>query len=49
MMLPMDYVIAQTSNIFADDESEQKDGNREGKSCPFKDKKSASVNTSLNI
>ena len=30
-------------------EGEYKDGDHVGKSCPFKDKKSASVNTDLNI
>jgi len=46
----MDFAIAQTSNISPDGEGEYKDGERkEGKSCPFKDKKNASVNTDLNI
>jgi len=50
MMLPMDSAIAQTSNVSPDGEGEYKDGERkEGKSCPFKDKKNASVNTDLNI
>ena len=49
MMLPIDSVIAQTSNMSTDKDSEHKDGNREGKSCPFKDKKNASVDASLNI
>lgn len=33
----------------SDDEGEYKDGDHVEKSCPFKDKKSASVNTDLNI
>ncbi|MDH3656911.1 MAG: hypothetical protein OEM77_02090 [Nitrosopumilus sp.] len=50
MMLPMDSAIAQTSNVSPNGEGEYKDGERkEGKSCPFKDKKNASVNTDLNI
>ncbi len=49
MALPMDSAVAQTSDISPDGEGEYKDGDHEGKSCPFKDKKRASVNTGLNI
>ena len=49
MVLPMDTAVAQSSEISPDGEGEYKDGEREGKSCPFKDKKKASVNADLNI
>ncbi len=49
MALPMDSAVAQTSDISPDGEGEYKDGDHEGKSCPFKDKKRASVNADLNI
>jgi hypothetical protein len=49
MLLPMDSAVAQTSEISPDGEGEYKDGEHEGKSCPFKDKKRASVNADLNI
>ena len=49
MILPMDSAVAQTSDISPDGEGEYKDGEHEGKSCPFKDKKRASVNADLNI
>ena len=49
MMLPMDSATAQTSNVSPDGEGEYKDGGHEGKSCPFKDKKSTSINAGLNI
>ncbi len=49
MVLPMDSAVAQTSDISTDGEGEYKDGDHEGKSCPFKDKKSASVNAGLEI
>jgi len=49
MALPMDSAIAQTSDLSPDGEGEYKDGDHEGKSCPFKDKKSASVDVGLNI
>jgi hypothetical protein len=49
MLLPMDSAVAQTSDISPDGEGEYKEGEHEGKSCPFKDKKRASVNTDLNI
>ncbi len=49
MLVPMDSAVAQTSDISPDGEGEYKDGEHEGKSCPFKDKKRASVNADLNI
>lgn len=49
MALPMNSAIAQTSDVSIDGEREYKDGDHEGKSCPFKDKKSASVDVDLNI
>ena len=49
MALPMDAAVAQTSDISPDGEGEYKDGDHEEKSCPFKDKKRASVNADLNI
>ena len=49
MVLPMDSAVAQTSDISADGEGEYKDGDHEGKSCPFKDKKRASVNAGSEI
>ncbi len=49
MLLPMDSAVAQTSDIAPDGEGEYKDGEHEGKSCPFKDKKRPSVNADLNI
>ncbi len=49
MLLPMDSAVAQTSDISPDGEGEYKDGEHEGKSCPFKDKKRASVNAGLEI
>lgn len=48
MALPMDTVVAQTTDVSPDGEGEYKDGDREGKSCPFKNK-TASVNPGLNI
>jgi hypothetical protein len=48
MALPMDAAVAQTTDVSPDGEGEYKDGDREGKSCPFKNK-TASVNTGLNI
>jgi len=47
MALPMDSAVAQTSYVSPD--GEEGDGEHEGKSCPFKDKKRASVNADLNI
>lgn len=44
MILPMDSVYAQTSDIIPDGE----DGEHEGKSCPSKNK-TTSVNSGLNI
>ena len=49
MALPMDTAVAQTTDVSPDGEGEYKDGDHEGKSCPFKDKKRASVNADLNI
>ncbi len=48
MALPMDTAVAQTTDVSPDGEGEYKDGDHEGKSCPFKNK-TASVNTGLNI
>jgi hypothetical protein len=48
MALPIDSAVAQTSEISTDNEGEYKDGEREGKSCPFKNK-TASANIGLNI
>ena len=50
MALPLDYALAQNSDVSPDsEEGESRDGGgHEGKSCPFKDKKSTSVNTGLN-
>ena len=48
MALPMDSAVAQTSDVSLDGEGEYKDGDHEGKSCPFKNK-TASVNAGLNI
>ena len=48
MTLPIDTAVAQTTDISPDGEGEYKDGDHEGKSCPFKNK-TASVDTGLNI
>ena len=48
MALPMDSAVAQTSDVSPDGEGEYKDGDHEGKSCPFKNK-TASVDVDLNI
>ncbi len=48
MALPMDSAVAQSSDVSPDGEGEYKDGDHEGKSCPFKNK-TASVNVDLNI
>ncbi len=48
MALPMDIAVAQTPDVSPDGEGEYKDGDHEGKSCPFKNK-TASVNIGLNI
>ena len=45
MALPMDTAVAQTSDVSPDGEGEE----YKGKSCPFKDKKLASVNPGLKI
>ena len=39
MALPLDYALAQNSEVSSDSEGKSRDGNHEGKSCPFKDKK----------
>ena len=49
MILPMDTAVAQTSDVSPDGEGEYKDGSHEGKSCPFKDKKRASIDADLTI
>ena len=46
MISPVEMAVAQTE-IIPDGEGEG--GNHEGKTCPFKDKKSASINARLNI
>ncbi len=48
MALPIDTAVAQTPDVSPDGEGEYKDGDHEGKSCPFKNK-TASVNIGLNI
>lgn len=45
MALPMDSVYAQTGDVSPDGE----DGEHEGKSCPFKERKGASVDVNLSI
>lgn len=45
MTLPMDSIYAQTGDVSPDGE----DGEHEGKSCPFKERKGASVDVNLNI
>lgn len=47
MITPIDIAVAQSSNAMPD--GEYKDGDHEGKSCPSKDKKSASVDVGMNI
>ena len=47
LALPMDSAVAQTTDVSPDGEGEYKDGDHEGKSCPFKNK-TVSVNTDLN-
>jgi len=49
MILPMDAAVAQSPEISTDGEGEYKDGGHEGKSCPFKDKKRASIDADLTI
>lgn len=49
MVIPMNSALAQASDASPDGEGEYKDGDHEGKSCPSKDKKSASVDAGLNI
>ncbi|AJW70292.1 hypothetical protein [Nitrosopumilus adriaticus] len=48
MGLTVDTAVAQTS-ASVDGGEEYKDGSHEGKSCPSKDKKTASVDVGLNI
>ncbi|MCH7966916.1 MAG: hypothetical protein IIB02_05800 [Thaumarchaeota archaeon] len=48
MALPMDTAVAQTTDVSPDSEGEYKDGDHDGKSCPFKNK-TASVDIGLNI
>ena len=45
MALPMDSVYAQTGDASPDDD----DGEHEGKSCPSKDKKTAFIDSGLNL
>lgn len=47
MVTPMDVAVAQPSNTMSD--GEYKDGDHEGKSCPSKEKKTASNDVGLNI
>lgn len=46
MIAPIEIAVAQT---YAIPDGEGEDSNHEGKSCPFKERKSASVNAGLNI
>lgn len=46
MIAPIEMAVAQT-DVMPDGEG--KDGSHEGKSCPFKERKSASMNADLNI
>ncbi|MCH7967530.1 MAG: hypothetical protein IIB02_08995 [Thaumarchaeota archaeon] len=48
MALPMDTAVAQTTDVSPDGKGEYKDGDHDGKSCPFKNK-TASVDIGLNI
>lgn len=47
MITPMDFAVAESSDAMSD--GEEHDGEYKGKSCPSKDKKSASTNTSSNL
>ncbi|EGP93513.1 hypothetical protein MY1_0751 [Nitrosarchaeum koreense MY1] len=47
MVTPMDVAVAQPSSAMPD--GEYKDGDHEGKSCPSKEKKTASSDVGLNI
>ena len=49
MVSPMDTAIAQESESNPDGDKEYKEGEHKGKSCPFKDKKTATTNTGSNI
>ena len=44
----VDFATAQTYNAMSADGDENNDGKHEGKSCPFKDKKTTSSNAELN-
>ena len=46
MVTPMDVAVAQPSAM---SDGEYKDGDHDGKSCPSKEKKTASVDVGLNI
>lgn len=47
MVPPVDVAVAQPSSAMPD--GEYKDGDHEGKSCPSKEKKTASSDVDLNI
>lgn len=47
MTAPMDVAVAQSSSAMPDDD--YKDGDHDGKSCPSKEKKTASSDVGLNI
>ena len=46
MISPIDMAVAQSEAV---PDGEGEDGNHEGKTCPFKERKSSSINTGLNI
>lgn len=46
MISPIEMAVAQTESI---PDGEGEEGNHEGKTCPFKERKSASINAELNI
>ncbi len=46
MISPIEMAVAQTEVI---PYGEGEEGNHEGKTCPFKERKSASINAELNI
>ena len=46
MVSPIEIAVAQTEAI---PDGEGEEGNHEGKTCPFKERKSASINTGLNV
>ena len=43
LVAPMDVAVAQTSDAMPDGDGEYKDGEREGKSCPNKEKNMQNV------